>query len=245
MAIIPGGQMVSGFDFMFAPTGEMLIGSGNVEAHTGTGWFPRIHAGPVDRVINIWPSHFTDIDEAALFVSCSQGWHMGHWIVDNLPRLRGLALRPDMKVAIPTETPKKYRDFLRLFGIDDSRIINCDLNHRYRFRELVAVQTGNAHNAEPNTVSFLAKHLRISPKPATAPLRLFLERDMKNRAVANEDEFYRELDRLGFQRLNLATMSVADQRAALSAADVVITTYGSDLLALYMMNEGAALIDLN
>jgi capsular polysaccharide biosynthesis protein len=245
MAVIPRAQMVSGFDFVFAPTGEMLLGSGNVEAHTGTGWFPRIHAGPVDRVIHLWPSHVTDIDEAALFVSCSQGWHMGHWIVDILPRLRGLALRPDLKVAIPTQTPKKHRDFLRLFGIEDSQIINCDLNHRYRFRELAVVQTGNAHNAEPNTVSFLAKHLRTSPRPATAPLRLFLERDMKNRAVANEDEFYRELDRLGFKRLNLAAMSVAEQRDALSAAEVAITTYGSDLLALYMMNEGAALIELN
>ncbi len=245
VALIPGGQMVSGFDFVFTPTGEMLVDSGHVMPHTGTGWFPRIHAGPVDRVIHIWPKEVIEIDESALFMSCSQGWHVGHWIVDFLPRLRGLKERPDLKIALPTETPKKHRDFLRPFGIDDSRIINCDLNHRYRFRELMVVQTGSEHCPEPNNVCFVTDGLRTTPKPAATPRRLFLDRDLKNRAIANRAEFDAEIARLGFEVLNLATMSVAEQRAALSAAEVVMTTYGSDLLAFYMMNQGAALIELN
>ena len=244
-ALIPGAQIVSGFDFVFAPGGEMLVDSGNVEAHTGTGWFPRIHAGPIDRVIHIWPKQVTDIDEAALFVSCSQGWHVGHWIVDILPRLRGLTLRPDLKVAIPTETPKKHRDFLRLFGVDDSRIINCDLNHRYRFRELMVVQTGSEHSPEPNNVCFVTEALRMQPRPDAKPRRIFLDRDLKNRAIANRVEFDAELVRLGFECFNLGAMSVAEQRDVLSAAEVVMTTYGSDLLAFYMMKQGAALIELN
>lgn len=245
LAVIPGGEMHSGFDFAFTPAGEIIEDSGHVIGDTGTAWFPRVHARPTPLMLHLWDDNVIDIDEPALFLSCSQGFHVGHWMVDFLPRLRALAVRPDLKVAIPTETPRKHRDFLALFGVDDARIVNCDLNRSYRFRELVVLQSSHGHRPEPNTICFVTDHLRLKPRPAGASLRLFLERDVKNRVIANQDEFYGELDRLGFQRMNLATMSVAEQRAALSAAEVVVTTYGSDLLAFYMMSEGAALIELN
>lgn len=244
-AVIPGGEMHSGMDFVFTPAGEIIEDSGHVIGDTGTAWYPRVHARPTSLMLHLWSDDVTEIDEPALFMSCSQGFHVGHWLVDFLPRLRALALRPDLKIALPTETPRKLRDFLIPFGIDDSRIINCDLNRRYRFRELAVVQTGSEHRPEPNNVCFVTDGLRTRPRPEGPPLRLFLERDMKNRAVANQAEFYGELERLGFDRMNLAAMSVAEQRAALARAEAVITTYGSDLLAFYMMNEGAALIELN
>ena len=245
MAVIPGGEMLSGLDFVFTPDGKMLQDSGHIKADTGTAWYPRIHADPTNLVLHIWSQDVIEIDEPALFMSCSQGWHVGHFIVDFLPRLRGLGLRPEMKVALPTETPQKHRDFLRAFGIDDSRIINCDLQRRYRFRELMVVKTGNALAPDPENVCFVTDALRTKPRPAAASRRIFLERDVKSRAVANQAEFQAELDRFNFQTLNLASLSVAEQRAALSSAEVVITTYGSDLLAFYMMNEGAVLLELS
>lgn len=245
LVVIPKGEMHSGLDFAFTPSGKMLEDSGHVMSHTGTGWYPRVHAQPTNLVLHLWADEVIEIDEPALFMSCSQGWHVGHWIVDFLPRLRALALRPDLKVALPTETPRKHRDFLALFGIDDTRIINCDLNRRYRFRELAVVQTGSEHRPEPNNVCFVTDALRTLPKPDETPLRVYLERDLNNRAVVNQSAFHAELDRLGFTRMNLATMSVTEQRSVLSRAEAVITTYGSDLLAFYMMNDGAALIELN
>ena len=245
LAVIPWGEMHSGLDFAFTPAGEIIEDSGHVMGDTGTGWYPRIHARPTPLMLHLWSDKVITIDEPALFLSCSQGFHVGHWIVDFLPRLRALALRPGLKVAIPTETPQKHRDFLALFGVDDSRIINCDLNQSYRFRELVVVQSGDAHRPDPNTICFVTDHLRIKPRPPGEPSRVYLERDVKNRVVANQDEFYGELDRLGFRRMSLAGMSVAKQRAVLAAAEVVITTYGSDLLAFYMISEGAAMIELN
>jgi capsular polysaccharide biosynthesis protein len=170
---------------------------------------------------------------------------VGHWIVDFLPRLRALKEHPYLKVATVTELPPKNRDLLALFGIDHDRIINCDLGRRYRFRSLAVVQTGDPVHPDPNNICFVTDFLRTQGRPASAPLRLFLERDLKNRSITNRDDLSAELERRGFRRLSLSTMSIAEQRTALSAAEIVIATYGSDLQAFYMMSEGANLVELN
>ena len=53
------------------------------------------------------------------------------------------------------------------------------------------------------------------------------------------------LVRYGFETAALATLSIADQRERLGRAEIVIATYGSDLLANLFMPPGAHLIELN
>lgn len=245
LVVLLNGQMVSGFDFAFTSTGELLEDSGHIPPAAGTGWFPRVHDTFMNRVFHIWPSTVTAIDEDVLFLSCSQGMHMGHWMCDFLPRLRALTGRPDLKVAIPTELPPRQRELLAYFGVDDSRIINCDLGKRYSFRSLTVLQPGSANHPEPNNVCFVTEALRVQPMPAVRTGRIFLDRAVKTRNVINRAVFDAELVRYGFRTMTLADMSFAEQRAVFSAAEVVMTTYGSDLLAVYMMNEGAHLIELN
>lgn len=245
LAVIPKGEFLSGLDFVVTEDGTFLDDSGHMSSSQGTAWFPRVHDWIIEKILHVWPEEVTTHDVDALFLSCSQGLHMGHWQCDFLPRLRALQYVPDLMIATCTELTDKHRDLIRAFGIDDARIINCDLNKRYRFRNLVVVQTGVAATPEPNNVCFLTDALRWKPAPATRVRRIFLERGKKTRAITNREAFDVLLDAYGFERLCLADLSIPEQRKALSEADVVVTTYGSELLCTFMMSENSHLIELN
>jgi capsular polysaccharide biosynthesis protein len=181
-----------------------------------------------------------------LFLSCPEKFHTGHWIVDFLPRLRALKhIPPGFKIATPTELPRKHRDLLSLFGVEEGQIVNCDLGRRYRFRNLVVTQPGIDHRPSPDTVRFVADALRRPRNSGEKAARLFVRRGIPTRNIVNENEVKAELDRLGFEEINLETASVAEQRDRLSAADIVIAVHGSDPLVCYFMNPGSDLIELN
>ena len=240
---VDGAEVLLGWDFVVTPTGVVLNDSGYASLAMTHAACP--HYVGVDRVVHSWQPAAVDVDADVLVMSAPPDLFIGHWIIDFLPRLRALPAASDFKIVIPDELPQKLRDLLALFGIVLERLMPLPRGRRYRFRRALVVHTGDPHKPSAATVQFVGNALR-APEPTDVPrLRLHLLRDTAARSIANRVEVDALLVRYGFETAALATLSIADQRERLGRAEIVIATYGSDLLANLFMPPGAHLIELN
>ncbi len=240
---VEGAEVFLGWDFVVTPSGVVLNDSGYTPLSMNHSACP--HYVGVDRVVHAWQPVAAEIDANVLVMTAPPDLFIGHWIIDFLPRLRTLPASGDIKLAIPADLPQKLRDLLALFGIGPERLLPLARGGRYRFRSALAVHTGDPHKPSAATVRFVGKALR-QPAPADAPpLRLHLLRDTAARSIVNRAEVDAVFARYGFETAALATLSIADQRERLGRAEMVIATYGSDLLANLFMPPGSHLIELN
>lgn len=247
--VLPGGQMLCGWDFAVTRDGQVLSDTSYfVDPIVVGGWFPHRFQGDLSRCFHLWPAQVTDVDADVVFLSTPVNFAIGHWLCDVLPRLRarnavGLA---HVKVAIPAGLPRKHRDLLALCGVPDEDIIECELGSRTRFRNLVVALAGATTVAPaPGNVIFLASHLRAPDAKVEAGSRFFLVRSEKTRKVINQAELDTRLRALGFDFMDLAKTSIAEQRARLAQAETVVAIYGSDLLSCLFMPEGSRFISLD
>ncbi|MGZ5917832.1 MAG: glycosyltransferase 61 family protein [Methyloceanibacter sp.] len=248
LAAIPAAEILCGWDFVVAPDGTVLSDSGDRPIDSPKyQWFPH-QPLPPDRVAHLWPKEAHLIDENVLFLGGPDGLFIGHWTEDFLPRLRDetLAYMPDIRIAIPKELPAKQRRLLNYFGIGAERLIECELGKRYKCRNLVVAQYGwFVRRPHPDSIRFLAEHLRKPHAQVRGGRRLFVERrSPPTRQVTNWQEAKSVLDRYGFEYIDLASMEVDEQRDKIGDAEIVIATYGSDLLASYFMQPGTDFIEL-
>jgi hypothetical protein len=244
-ALVPGGEIFSGWDFARTPDGTVLGLASSEFYGIGAKPFFHLYSELARMVVHYWPRRVVDVPEAALFLPAPVGMHPGHWIVDGLPRLAALAGQPDFKVAVLESLPARQRELLALFGLADKQIIWCKFGVRYRFRELLVAQYDNAMRPSPGKTRFVADRLRKPRTPETAARRIFIVRGMPTRRPVNEEEVSATLAEFGFTTANLAEMPNEQQRECFGAADIVIATYGSDLLVYHFMQPGADLIELN
>jgi capsular polysaccharide biosynthesis protein len=242
---IPEGEFVSGFDFAFAPGGVFLADSSYMVVETFYGVFPYVVAPSLNRIAHVWPEDVEDIPEDVLFLSSPRAFHVGHFIVDFLPRLRSLAMfGPHVKVALPREAPVKFIDLLELFGITRDRIIFCDLGKRYRFRTLIVAQVGRLQRPNPKNMHFLRATFAPKESRVSDVRGYFFDRSIGTRQIVNQQEVDEVLAAFKIRHINLEALSIAQQRDAMSQAQVLVGTYGSDLLACLFAPAGAHAIEL-
>lgn len=244
-AVVPGGEIMSGCDFVRTPDGTVLgLEAGEFFGVSSKPFF-HLHSELTRTVVHYWPHRAVEVSEAAFFLPAPFRMHRGHWIIDGLPRLAALAGRTGFKVAIRSDLPPRQRELLGLFGVEPAQIIECQYGVRYRFRELLVATYDIGLRPSPGKVRFLAEALRKPRAPGVRPKRIFVTRGADTRCVANQLEMDAVLAEFGFAAVNLAETSNADQREHFSATDVVIATYGSDVLVSYLMQPGTDLIELN
>lgn len=248
LTVIPRGEGIAGVDRAIAPGGIVLEDSGYLALEFGNpAYFPRLALRRLDKVIYLWPETAQEIDADALFLAGTDDMGIGHWIIDMIPRLRFLerAEFRGFKVAIPDTLGPKHRAFLALCGVTDERLIECRYAARMRFRNLLVVQHPAHARATPGVVGYLTQKLRLAPRPAGRRTRIFLDRSMPTRRIVNRAEVLAVLERFGFESLDLAQTSIAEQRERLGAADIVLYTFGSDWLAMLFLHPGADFIEMN
>ena len=131
-----------------------------------------------------------------------------------------------------------------LFGIGQDQIIECDLTARYKFRNLIVVQPGDPLRPTVETTRYLAGAMRSPPPAAGLTRRFFLVRSTPTRTITNMDEVASLLAAYNFEYLDLADADIKKQRAEIGEADIVVCTYGSDLLAALFMQAGSDMIEL-
>jgi capsular polysaccharide biosynthesis protein len=99
----------------------------------------------------------------------------------------------------------------------------------------------------PNPVHVAYVRDRISAhRPAPMPgRRYFLDRrEIDSRQIANRPEFDRLLQEKGFVTIDVASMSMAEQRKLFADAEIVLGALGTDLLVLYFAPPGCRIIPL-
>ncbi len=244
-AVIPRAEILLGWDFVITPTGEVISDSGYSSIDVSYGWFSNHVIEGTGLVVHLWSAVVQDIDVDVLVLAGPAHFHIGHWIVDFMPQPRALDLASDRKVVVPATAPKKVFELLQLFGIGEDRILRCDMAKRYRFRSALVVQHGKSSQPSPDSVRFIARSLNKPVAPGTRGRRLFLDRDSPTRRIANREDFDQAIAALGFETVSLAKMSIAEQRDALGAADIVLGAHGSEMLACFFMHPGAHLIEMS
>jgi capsular polysaccharide biosynthesis protein len=74
--------------------------------------------------------------------------------------------------------------------------------------------------------------------------RVFVERSVASRKIENREEFDRFLAAHDFQVIDLAKMSIAEQRTTLATAETIMGVFGTDLICAYFAPAGANVIEL-
>ncbi len=247
IAAVPNGSFVMGWDYVVTQNRIVIADSGYNDLHYLPSTYPPCYLEDLNVVAHPWADAVTHIDADVLFLSTPADFHYGHWLVDFLPRLQALELldRPDLKIVVATELPRKHRDLMRLFGITDDRVINCDLGKRYQFRNVIVAQIGSYVRPNPSAIGFLRKHLGTraaqSPKPHR---RFFFERGAGTRLPANRDEVNATLRAFGFEHIDLSKLTLAEEHDLLRNAKIIVAAHGTELLAVYGVPAKAEVIEL-
>ncbi len=249
---LPMATIIPGWDFVILQSGEMLNGSGFMDAAVRFNGVGHLYSKEATRAVHPWPRPLIVVDADALFLSAPPQNHFGHWIADFLPRLYAWkhSGNPALKVAVPGDLTQHQRDTLASFGLRPQDMILCEAGRRYRFRSLTVM----IHDGYYRVNTVLTKFLydALGPDPATRPAkpgpgrRIYLERSGtgRGRSVDNGAELDALLDRLGFERMRRPEVAVPRQDAILQDAGVVLTVYGSDVWAFYQLRPGTDLVVL-
>ncbi len=247
IAVIPGAEFISGWDYVIAPTGHVLADSGYMPPEVAfPKFFPQVPVPAVGLIGHASDAETIDLPGRVLFLSVPEQFHVGHWLVDFLPRLRALMHVPaGVKVALPHEAPRKFFEMLSLFGIDGDRLALCELGKRYRAQSLVVARPGNYFRPRPSTIRTLHRVLGPPANPLRKPARrLFFERGAKSRQIMNRADVDAVLEEFGFTTINLAHLSVAEQRTLLEDTEIAVGAFGSDLHSAYFMPENSSVLEL-
>jgi capsular polysaccharide biosynthesis protein len=240
-AVIPGAEIVAGWDFVIAPTGEVLEGANHFPLDAAIPYIPHALNRPLNLVAHVWSEDCEIVDEDVLLISSSERHHYGHWIADFLPRLRVWDRK--RKIAISAQLPRKNRELLACFGVSQGNLIECDVGKRYKFRSVQIVQTGGTAFPSRGNSEFLYRAFRPKTTPF-ATRRLFLERDAGTRLPSNQAEVDMVLQEFGVAKVNPARLSYAEQAALLAETSIIVGAFGTELYCMLNMQPGTTVIEL-
>lgn len=243
-AEIRGATVVSGWDFVIAPTGEVLDGSGYLPISVHLMPMPhRLQEGGTS-VIHPWPRDCTEVAGPVLFLSAPVIRNVGHWITDFLPRLRGRALAAGQtpRIFVPRPLMRRYREFLSLFGVAEDDLVYADVGTRLRFESLYVMQHVDHNRSHPETVRFLSRHLNTQSAGVAHGVYLQRAADSRGRGIVNEEDVTQRFEAFGIKSLRLSEMPASQQCEILGSAMLVVTSWGAEMAAIFQMPRGCELV---
>jgi capsular polysaccharide biosynthesis protein len=247
MTSLAGGQWVPGWDFVIASDGTVLSDSGYLSLTAPMGNVLHFDFAQAALVIHQAPAKRAHVDAEVLYLSAPTVPNFGHWMIDFLPRLRGRDhLPPGTRIAVPEDLGQKHLDTLALMGVSEADLIRCRRDTQYTFRTLHVFLPGRAMPPNPSHVHLVRRHF-FKPIAASGPRpkRIFLARtSVGTRMIANHAEVQAVLDEAGFVSLEMADLTIAQQRDRLAEAEILLGAYGTNLLALYFAPAGCNVIAL-
>lgn len=186
--------------------------------------------------------------EGDLTVLSSFGNAFYHWVMDSLPRLGILAEPTTGKVLIENHASFE-REYLSIAGIPAERILSpTEWSHYAPDRLIVPSLPGCSGCPPPETVQFL-RQLRDrvwgTSSATKRHRRLYATRSaIGQRSVANEEAVRACLARYDFQPVDAGTLSVKEQMAAFTEAEIVVGAHGGALANLVYCAPGTPVIEL-
>lgn len=187
-----------------------------------------------------------------LVLGYSQGAHCYyHWMLDILPKLglleeAGINLNDIDHILLREVNDTFQRSTLNQLGVDSSKIIETIDNPLFQCERLIHIALDNGINMKMNR--FVPQWLnQVFPKPATNEerIKLYVSRPKGvRRGVANEDELLPVLKEFGYTVKAMEGLSVSEQAALFSQADVIVAPHGGALTNMVFANKGSRVVEL-
>ncbi|MBX7198608.1 MAG: glycosyltransferase family 61 protein [Rhodospirillaceae bacterium] len=236
-ASIPRAQFIPGWDFVIGEDDSVLHDTGYMPPGLATGDFMTFHVGALNCLIHHAPAEERYVDEEVLFLSAPRN-SVGHWMVDFLPRLKGLEQLSGRKVklALPANLHPRYAEMLFRFGVTPDDIVSCAPGVRHRFKMCHVYKPGPCEPPNPVHVRFVREGLLRGEVPKKrSGKKVFLGRSsVGTRMIANRAEFEHFLAREGITAVDPADLDFAAQKELLADADVILGPFGSNLFGMYL-----------
>jgi len=178
-------------------------------------------------------------------LTTGQNHNYYHWLLEAIPRLdlyerSGL---PIDRFYAPIRH-RFQRELLSLLGIPQDRIVPATC-HALLAPDRLVVSSFHGGLSRVKT-DFLFRRLTAHAGPRTSPApKVFISRGSRGvRSIGNEAEVLRALRPLGFERLRLEGMPLAEQIAVFSGAECVIGPHGAGLTNLTFCRPGTKVIEI-
>ncbi len=175
-----------------------------------------------------------------------------HWMLDVLPRLELLKKSnldlDKIDYFIVDNRFHFQQETLQLLGIPENQQINIHKLHHIQATELIVPSFPGCVAWMPKwTCDFLKQHFLTPGFISNSPSfkRIYITRNSaKSRRILNEDELLKILEPFGVESVQLESMSVLEQAALFSQAELIIAPHGSGLTNLVFCQPGTKVIEL-
>lgn len=173
-----------------------------------------------------------------------------HWVLDFVPRALALSRRvrlPPARILIKEPPPGFGTEILDALGIGLEARAPLDASRRHRFERLIVVtnftEYGFIHPATWPALRDLAARL-VPGTRSRRDRRLFVSRaSASRRRLVNEDEIAAVAAGFGFETVHPERLTLAEQIALFSEAELVAGPHGAGLTNL-VWSDTAGLIEL-
>jgi capsular polysaccharide biosynthesis protein len=208
---------------------------------------PAVRAG-TDGPVFVPPTDAPKLPSAAIFVAWGGLFNYGHFLLDCLSSLtvlvdRGLLGRFPAVSPLLTEW---QRQLLQLLLSEDQSVTEFDAPIVY-IRDAVFTSCMDHFLANPNRPLDSVRRRLLSTIDASLydAERVYLTRSrIDKRLLVNEARLEEALKQRGFIIIAPETLSVAEQAALLSNADVVVAATGAGLANVLFMKPGAKVFEI-
>jgi hypothetical protein len=248
VAAIPGARVYGESGAAIAPDGRLLVDTCGVHPQLPF----RERAGhPIWRV-----AAFPPLEVLHERVAVLGAWHAGqnyfHWMFNVLPRvellrLAGVELGAVDRFAINRPHLPFHHETLARLGLGGARLLPIGPRLHVRADSLLVTSSLRfSGHRTPCVLAFLRREFLARPSPAPAGhARLYVSReDSTHRRLVNEAECLGVLRPLGFEKVTLTGLTVADQAALFSGAAVIVAPHGAGLTNLVFCDPGTTVVEL-
>lgn len=181
----------------------------------------------------------------------------GHWLLDQLPTLRGLchyteATGENPTIIIESNPPNWVRETLSLVGVDN--VVPLDVPVAKADRLIVAScresvpRNQSVYEPSKDDINWLSREMKSRASPASTdhPDRIYISRENlgdRGRYVTNRKELKRVLDEFGVTICTPETRSVAEQIRLFENAELIMGPHGAGLINM-IFSEHTTVVEL-
>ncbi|MBD2570976.1 tetratricopeptide repeat protein [Anabaena lutea] len=175
-----------------------------------------------------------------------------HWMLDVLPRWELLRIKginfSEIDYFIVDNRLPFQKETLNVLEIPEDKQINIKKIHHIQATKLIVPSFPGCVAWMPKWTCDFLKQQFLKPEyiKLTSPQkRIYITRKLaKSRRLLNEEEILNLLEDYGFETVILESMSVLEQAALFSQAEVIISPHGSGLTNLVFCQPGTQVIEL-
>lgn len=175
-----------------------------------------------------------------------------HWVFHVLPRVKLLQESniPFDKIYIYNLKFPYQKESIKILGIDENKIYIGKENNFIQAEKLlvpsIAVKPAMGKPFPTWVIEFLKQSFLSVSNQKQLPSKVFISRSKAySRRIINEEEFYKELESKGFDRVFLEDLNIKEQANLFHHAKEIVAAHGSGLSNLVFCKEGTKVIEIN